>query len=366
MVLEINDLGPGRILSIEAEMHSNKSAGSGSMILTVDGLTYHQIVPSSYSSSAWAGRYSSEWDTLCWVREESVRTGSVRMVVRASVNSLYIRALRVRYVPDGDRPYRVCLYEKDAQEDVLVESDIAAGVLLPECPNSVGWVNSPVEKAYVSPRVYRPGTMYYPEENDTLYALYHCSTDTVLPDTMRLPEAGEYAIYEPLEQVWLSGSMGEYAMADTTVYHGWMPSGNRYRLEPEGDHWLLDHVACQLRPASQSSWLVTRCSDEYSLWAQPEEDRALRFGWKHLIYNEKTCYLRFIRTDWLPTEKPEEWWSTLTPGVGIPMVTSLSIGRSKQMIDGHVYIVVEQEKDRMVYSVAGLRLRSGQIHTIYK
>lgn len=357
MVLEINDLGPGRILSIEAEMHSNKSAGSGSMNLTVDGLTYHQIVPSSYSSSAWAGRYSSEWDTLCWVREESVRTGSVRMVVRASVNSLYIRALRVRYVPDGDRPYRVCLYEMDMQTEVLVESDIAAGVWLPECPNSVGWVDSPVEKAYVSPRVYQPGTMYYPEENDTLYALYHCSTDTVLPDTMQLPEAGEYAIFEPLEHVWVSGTLDEYMVADTAVYHGWMPSGNRYRLEREGDHWLLDHVACHLRPASRSSWLVTRCTDERALWAQPGESKTLLFEWKRLVYNEQNYYLQFIRTDRLPTERPEEWWSTLTPGVGISAVTNLSVGRSKQMVDGHLYIVVEYEKSRVVYSATGLRLR---------
>lgn len=359
MVLELKELRAGRILAIEADMHSNKSDGAGNMCLTVGANVYHTIDDAPYSSPCWAGRYSNqEWDTLRWECAEPIRSGDVRMVVRASKNSLYVGQLRVLLEPDSYRPYSVTLFESVRERETLIESQIGEGVILPEVAEAYGWVDHVVERDSLVPIFWSCGSRYYPERDDTLYALYRTNVSPITPDTMCILTAGSYLVYEPYKALWMRGSMSAVNMiASSTDYSTWMPTDGRYTLVPENDSIaVFGGVRCLFRPGARNTWFISRCSDGKSLWPSWTEGERYTYEWGRFNYKRSTDYLYLFSAQPYPVTAPIRWWTTYPDGTGCTNVWQYQSRWSKVYEDGKIYIIRNDEANRIVYTLSGLRL----------
>lgn len=358
MVVELKNLPAGRIVAIEADMHSNKDAGAGSMRLTVDGRIYHEIADASYRSDTWAGRYSNvEWDTLRWVRQQPMRTGDVRLVIRASSNSLYLGQLRAEIQPDGDRPYTVSLWDAGTEHEVLQESEIGSGVVLPVAQGGYGWVSQVIERDSVRPASWPDGGRYYPQRNDTLHALYRTEVDIVCPDTLKEPTVGTFAVLEPSKHLWMRTNEGmETMVADSTDYQTWLPADARFSLVEQDGQWYLGGVACSLTEAKDHTWYITRLSDGKVLWARQKED-IFQFGWINAIYVSGQRYLYLFDAKAYPLVEPLTWWTTNPGGVGLRTPSAeRTNGWKKIYRDGYIYIIRCDEKNRDMFTVTGVRL----------
>ena len=157
--------------------NTNKSSGAGNIKIQV-GTNTEKSNSVEYSKCN-DGRVEYFETTFDFSPTQS---GSVKMTINTTTNSLYVVAIRITYDPLA---YKVT-YDPESgscDEDDATEVSGGAGVTLPTAtPNAAGWefagwAKSACSETEVAPRLYMGGTTYYPDAAETLHAVYRKMTD---------------------------------------------------------------------------------------------------------------------------------------------------------------------------------------------
>ena len=199
------------IQSVTLSMRSNKSAGAGTLQMTVDGQTVWSITDSGFDQ--WSGSYTADYTDITRTFSPFIKTtdGNITIRIDATANSLYIARYDIVYQKAALRPYSVDLQTETGSYARLTETATGAGIVLPSLPDEdgwkfLGWTENPVEKTTVRPQFYTPETTYYPRQDGTLYAVY--SDDIQTPDLLQRTDcqSGYYAIAFPVSSVAYAGA----------------------------------------------------------------------------------------------------------------------------------------------------------------
>ncbi len=207
------------IESVRLSMCSNKSAGAGSLEMTVDGATVWTINNSGFDK--WYGSYTNEYVDIIHTFGTAVPTkeGKIEIVIQSSQNSLYIASYDIVYRKATPRAYTVTLHEEDGSLSVLTETAVGSGVELPERADLeewkfLGWTTQPVDISTRKPTVLQAGTTYSPTCDTDLYPLY---TDDMheAPSLLQRTDcrSGMYAIAFPVLNAVYAGGVESGTMA---------------------------------------------------------------------------------------------------------------------------------------------------------
>ena len=188
--------------SIVLQMRSNKSAGAGSLTMTIGDKTVWSIKDADFSHKTWHGSFTNEWTTISrWIGAKVPNEQSINIRIEASKNSLYIKSYSIYYAMPDPEPYDVSFESGVCTKlPILTEEYPGAGVPLPILPDTMpwyflGWCEREVLEADTCPVLLQAGTMYYPNTDCTLWAVYSDSEENVmLPTTQWL--TGEYVLMD--------------------------------------------------------------------------------------------------------------------------------------------------------------------------
>lgn len=165
------------ISQIVVRFNTNKSAGAGNIKIKVGS---NDEVSNAVAYSGSADGTSQYFSTT--FNFSPAQSGSVKLTTTTSTNSLYIVSIAITYDPVA---YTVT-YDAEAGTcgtSSETEGSGGAGVTLPSATPSVagwefaGWAKSTCAETEVAPRLYRSGSTYKPEANETLHAVYRKMTD---------------------------------------------------------------------------------------------------------------------------------------------------------------------------------------------
>lgn len=220
--------------SVTLSMHSNTSAGAGSMQLTLGESVLWSIEDASFDDPSWAGAYSTSWvdlkQRLTWVK---VNDGAELVLhIQASKNSLYLQSVAVEYSAPQEEVFTVSFETYTSGHlPSLTETGANSGVELPEMWiddatwQFYGWSSTPIEKAEQTPAVYKPGTIFYPSANCTLHAVYvrQGEQQPWLPTDDLTMDDYMIALYEPVTGLMLHAigavENGMLATVNQTLYY---------------------------------------------------------------------------------------------------------------------------------------------------
>lgn len=210
------------IQSVTLSMHSNKSAGAGSLQMTVDGQSVWRIADSGFDQ--WSGAYTTDYTDITRTFTPSAKPtdGTISIRIDATANSLYIARYDIVYQKAALRPYVVDLQTETGTHSRLTETATGAGIILPSLPDEVGWkfigwTESPAEKTTIRPQIYTPETVYHPRQDGTLYAVY--SDDIQTTDLLQHTDcrSGYYAIAFPVSSVVYAGTISSATIPATEI-----------------------------------------------------------------------------------------------------------------------------------------------------
>ncbi len=213
------------IESVRLSMRSNKSAGAGSLEMTVDGATVWTVDNSGFDQ--WYGSYSTEYVDIIHAFGTALPTkdGKIEIAIQSSQNSLYIASYDIIYHKAAPRAYTVTLHEEDGSLTALTETAVGSGVMLPERADLegwkfLGWTTQAVDISTRKPTVLSAGTTYSPTCDADLYSLY---TDDMHPAPSLVQrtdcQSGMYAIAFPVVNAVYAGGVadGEMPMEEITL-----------------------------------------------------------------------------------------------------------------------------------------------------
>ena len=315
------------IRSVALQMHSNKSAGGGSLTATLNGTVVATIADASFADATWNGAYagSDTWVNIPVPFEGGFTFpdgGVLTIVVEASANSLYVGGCVIDYRAESVHPFPFIVGFHTGTEERLspvTESAAGKGVRLPMLADAdtvwhfLGWTEAPLPHTEVCPAYFMAGANYFPSKNTTLYALYtnKLHMDSVVQDT--LFETGVYAIVsaEPYncmmqgtvedKKVFTSdvtpqlGADGRYRLPMETI-----PAENLYHITFSDSTATIQHVASNryigynatshyLRDA-QSEWEVMRTADHSLFFHHGLDAEGYTFGLHPSMAREGTYY----------------------------------------------------------------------------
>ncbi len=201
------------IESVRLSMKSNKSAGAGSLEMTVDGASVWTIPDSGFDQ--WYGAYSAEYVDIVHTFSSPIatKTGKIEIAIQSSQNSLYIEEYVLVYHKTAARAYTLTLHEEDGGRTTLTETAVGSGVVLPsradlEGWKFLGWAEQAVGTTTHKPTFYAQGTTYRPTYDTDLYALY---TDDMHDEPSLLQrtdcQSGIYAIAFPVLDAVYAGAV---------------------------------------------------------------------------------------------------------------------------------------------------------------
>ena len=182
-VLTISNMPKCRVKSIVLSMKSNQSSGKGSAYVTVGSETI--VIAENKPFSEWqSAGYSTVYVPVSVSGDWMVlQDESIVLRVSASENSLYLASMTIAYDLAAPEPYTLTLSYAGAsgqtEETQLTESAVSSGIVLPMMEDAsedfafVGWVSHEIPETTIAPTYYREGTLFYPQKNTTLYALYN-------------------------------------------------------------------------------------------------------------------------------------------------------------------------------------------------
>ena len=177
--LQLKGWGGCRINSITLQMHSNKSSGTGSLMVRVGDEIVWSISNEDFCSSSWASAYTTEWvDVTNRIRHVVPMDADIDIIISATENSLYIGSYTIEYEEAPERCYTVDFSTGlDIAPTMQTQVSIGAPVLLPEWQDTLdwrflGWSEEEVLESTLEPAVLSPGTLYFPTRNTTLWAVY--------------------------------------------------------------------------------------------------------------------------------------------------------------------------------------------------
>ena len=176
--LQLQGWGGCVVDSLVLQMHSNKSAGAGSLTVQIGERMVWEIPDTDFANVVWYGSFTTQWVNVSrWIGENVQNSDVIEIVIEASKNSLYIGSYTLYYhYPD---PVRHTVHmESGLRENwTLIEDSIGSGVVLPHGCDTlawrfVGWSEKELMDSDVCPHVFMAGERYYPKSDCTLWAVY--------------------------------------------------------------------------------------------------------------------------------------------------------------------------------------------------
>ncbi len=201
-VLTLSGMPLGRLQGVTLEMHSNMSGGAGSLRLYCAEAPVWQIDDDSFAAETWNGTYTNEFVEISKTFADYTPLSDIRVVITASVNSLYIRSFTFEYVAMSDQAYTVS-FDTHCNERCRprTEQEPGAGVVLPTLPDWSdewlfrGWTEKWCPMTNVAPEYMPAGEIYYPSADITLHALYATkSSEKPVLRQVTQPVSGRYAL----------------------------------------------------------------------------------------------------------------------------------------------------------------------------
>ena len=195
------------IISITLYMHSNQSSGRGSLQVSAGDSIIAVIADAPFADEAWNGAYvgGNEWVSIAVpMNGYNVRSGEhISIQVHATVNSLYLGGCRIHYREGIEkRMPKTVSFSTGTEREIpsITERNVGQGILLPSLPDAdsiwrfLGWTETRHAHSTVCPNYYLPGTVYVPQSNMTLYALYTNGSASIGIAQDTTFESGLYAI----------------------------------------------------------------------------------------------------------------------------------------------------------------------------
>lgn len=259
--LQLDGLPAGTLTRVELMMHSNASAGAGSLTMTLNGQTVWQIADNNFKSNAWHGSYTNAFVPITHTFSNPI-LGPIALTIRASVNSLYLQKITL-YYEEMEPIAATVSFDTHAGTTIapLTEQEAGMGVVLPglsapvEGWRFVGWKEQALVQTRLTPTTLTPGMRYYPTSDITLHAVYANWTEDNLwlhTDTQRLE--GNYAIAYPGMQLLLTSAWQDNEISATTcgietTTTGWrlpetdVPASAHYHIVFADNGMQLTHIS---------------------------------------------------------------------------------------------------------------------------
>lgn len=167
--------------SVTLTMKSNKSSGAGELQMKVGGSEVWNIANQVFSSSSWAGKYSTDWVEISHSLDGRLvpKGAAITLHIMASANSLYLQSVKLNYQPAQPQSYTVS-FNTHISQDVpsVTESQPNTGIVLPSVElddpkwGFYGWGEAPCGLISTLPVVHSAGEIYYPARDCVLHAVY--------------------------------------------------------------------------------------------------------------------------------------------------------------------------------------------------
>lgn len=192
--LSVNGLDGVTIEKVQVYVKSNKSAGAGVITMMADG---QQIYQTEGTYKEWFGAYNNtDYQPIGWSGKRKVNALEVQVI--GTTNSLHIEKYEITWTQELTQAYSVTLIT-DKEQEVLSETEVGSGVLLPKRADKdgwyfAGWTHSELTEATdEQPEIRKAGERYYPKKDETLWAVW---TDVQQPTWERqaTPEDGYYVL----------------------------------------------------------------------------------------------------------------------------------------------------------------------------
>lgn len=284
--------------SVTLEMKSNKSAGAGELLMSVGNSLVWNITNASFSDKTWNGAYTDEWVNISHPLGGLVVPDGAPIVlhITASANSLYLQSVAIDYQAPHGETFTVAFNTYSSERlSPLTEASPNAGITLPEVPVSdpkwkfYGWASEPVEETTAAPQVHLFNTIYHPDANCTLHAVYRRATEQepwFPTDDLTL---GDYviALYnQPTGTVWCATGAVDNGMLATVRLdysgdEGWIDlphsmgsSEAVYTLGISGDTLTIKHKATKTAvvlaatgkfaksSTANNAWIISACETD--------------------------------------------------------------------------------------------------------
>lgn len=298
LTLTLNGYDGLMLQSVTLEMHSNTSAGTGSLQLKVGESDLWSISDASFSSSSWAGAYSTDWtDISHTLNNISVpQGGSITLHIAASQNSLYLQSVAVEYMAQQSETFTVQFNTYSSERiSPLTETTPNGGIILPNLSTGddhwkfYGWTVKPVDETDNIPVAYMAGTTYYPSANCTLHAIYKQPGEQLPWYPTADLTLGDYLIVinEPtVSTLWIATGAVENGMLASkqlnynadgdwiTLPHGIAAAETVYTLAVKNDTLTIRHKATNTAvllaatgkfaksSTANNAWIITSCETE--------------------------------------------------------------------------------------------------------
>lgn len=171
--LSLTHLDGIAIDKVEVYVRSNKSSGAGTFTVTVNG---QDVATKTGNYKDWFGDYNnSEYQALTLLDESVGGVDELGIQLVGSVNSIHIEKYVISW--STRTPRTVTLMKSSVVYATLTEDSGYSGVTLPTLADTanwhfVGWTPHEVWETFQPPQVYAANTVFMPEEDCTLWALY--------------------------------------------------------------------------------------------------------------------------------------------------------------------------------------------------
>lgn len=197
-LLVLDNWGGIEIDSIALEMRSNKTAGAGSLNVSIGEDVVCKIKDADFSDKNWNGDFSDEWCRISrWIGEKVGSGEQIKILIQASKNSLYVNSYTIYYTLPEPEAYTVSFVSGIGLEiPNSTEKSPLSGITLPYIKDTldwtfIGWSESEVLESDSCPRIWQADEVYYPASHCKLWAVY---TNERSQEAISNYVSGEYAL----------------------------------------------------------------------------------------------------------------------------------------------------------------------------
>lgn len=197
-LLVLDNWGGIEIDSIAVEMRSNKTAGAGSLNVSIGEDVVCKIKDADFSDKNWNGDFSDEWCRISrWIGEKVGIGEQIKILIKASKNSLYVNSYTIYYTLPEPEAYTVSFVSGIGLEiPNSTEKSPLSGITLPCIKDTldwtfIGWSESEVLESDSCPRIWQADEVYYPASHCKLWAVY---TNERSQEAISNYVSGEYAL----------------------------------------------------------------------------------------------------------------------------------------------------------------------------
>lgn len=231
------------IRRVVLEMRSNKTSGAGLLIIKSGANVLWNIQNAAFSSESWHGAYSTEYVDVTHSMVYTVGEDEMITIhIEATKNSLYIHKYTIEYEPKTPVAHTVCFRVMGTETGCMTEKEVGSGIVLPTMPDSAewrftGWSRSEIANATNAPAMLMPGSVFYPKDDGTLWAVY---TNEQPVMQMAKVVSGSYVLGFKIEGWALTGVPNDGYMNIIDVCYQLKENGLRQLLSATHDADIFD------------------------------------------------------------------------------------------------------------------------------